>query len=215
MSSKVWFSIATAIVLGACSSSQQASAPPPAPPPAPSATPQTYTVLFATGSSALSSQSMSTIAQAAAAAKSSGGPVSLTGHTDTVGGADYNMTLSQNRAEAVSKALVQNGVPASSIAPSAVGESSLIVPTADQVAEQQNRAVTISVMVARASSGGMDDQTYCKLLSAKYRDYARAGTIQPAAAEAMHQCDIGNAAAAIPVLSQYLTDGKVPLPPRG
>ena len=128
----------------------------------------------------------------------------------------YNMTLSRNRADVVAQALERDGVPSGGLTIWARGEQDLIVQTADQVNEPKNRAVVIAFAVPRTAGGRMmDDQAYCKALSAKYRDYARANIVAPAAANAMHQCDIGETAAAIPVLEKLLNDGQVPLPPRG
>ena len=67
------------------------------------------TVYFATGSSTLSPEAMSSIQQVAANYKTMGNAtVTLTGHTDTVGSPDVNMTLSQRRAAAVRNALVRD-----------------------------------------------------------------------------------------------------------
>jgi len=64
------------------------------------------TVYFATGSSTLSVEAMSSIQQVAASYKTMGNAtVTLTGHTDTVGSPDFNMALSQRRAAAVRNAL--------------------------------------------------------------------------------------------------------------
>jgi hypothetical protein len=57
------------------------------------------------------------------------------------------------------------------------------------------------------------DLKYCKSLSDKYREYARADTVDSEAAAAMAQCDT-NAAAAIPVIEKHLKADKVTLPPR-
>jgi hypothetical protein len=57
------------------------------------------------------------------------------------------------------------------------------------------------------------DTAYCKALSGKYREYAKANVVDAEAAAAMAQCD-KSPAAGIPVLEKRLKDGKVPLPPR-
>lgn len=49
--------------------------------------------------------------------------VSLTGHADPIGDANYNMGLSQRRAEAVAGALAESGVDAEKISVSAMGET--------------------------------------------------------------------------------------------
>lgn len=60
----------------------------------------------------------------------------------------------------------------------------------------------------------MDDSDYCQQLSHLYRIYARSGQIDVAAANAMHDCDSGKAASAIPVLLKVLKDNQVKAPPR-
>jgi outer membrane protein OmpA-like peptidoglycan-associated protein len=91
---------------------------------------------------------MTTIGQAAAAFKSGGNPsITATGHTDTSGSAEYNMGLSQRRANVVRDALMQNGVPAGAIVANGVGEQGLLVQTGDGVREPQNRRVEIAVGV--------------------------------------------------------------------
>jgi outer membrane protein OmpA-like peptidoglycan-associated protein len=55
------------------------------------------------------------------------------------------MQLSQARADAVKKVLVDAGVPAASITTSASGESGPLVPTADQTNESRNRRVVVVI----------------------------------------------------------------------
>lgn len=107
------------------------------------------TVFFALGSAALTADSRATIAQAASDFAAGGSPsVSIVGHTDTTGSADYNMRLSQRRAEAVGQALIDAGVPADAIVAAWRGQDDLAVPTADNVAEPRNRRVELSIAAA-------------------------------------------------------------------
>ena len=69
--------------------------------------------------------------------------IELTGHTDRVGSKEYNMKLSQRRANTVKKQLVRLGLSAAEINTIAKGESEPLVPTADGVREAQNRRVEI------------------------------------------------------------------------
>ncbi len=69
--------------------------------------------------------------------------IEVTGHADRSGSDKYNQRLSQRRAAAVKKALLDMGIPADQIAVQAVGESQPLVPTADGVREAQNRRVQI------------------------------------------------------------------------
>lgn len=206
--------VAAALLLGACSQTpQQAAAPPPPPAMAPRAMPPA-TVYFDTGSSTLSPQAMTSIQQVGANYKATGNAtVALTGHTDTVGAPDLNMTLAQRRADAVRNALVREGVPAAAITTVAQGEASLPVQTADNVDERRNRSVDIAVVGQTMARAGMSDAEYCAALSAKYRDY-RTSQADETAAAAMAQCQAGNTAAGIPVLERTLTMAKIPLPAR-
>ena len=201
--------VAAALLLGACS---QTPPPPPQRAMAPSQMPPA-TVYFATGSSTLSQEAMSSIQQVAANYKTMGNAtVTLTGHTDTVGSPDYNVTLSQRRADAVRNALVREGVPATAITGGGQGEASLPVQTADNVDERRNRSVDITV-VGQMARTGMTDAEYCAALSRTYRDF-RTSQADETAAAAMAQCQAGNTAAGIPVLEQTLTMARIPLPSR-
>jgi len=180
---------------------------------APSPVPST-SVYFATGSSTLSPEAMSSIQQVAANYKTMGNAtVTLTGHTDTVGSPDANVTLSQRRAAAVRNALVREGVPATAITGGGQGEASLPVQTADNVDERRNRSVDITVVGQTMTRTGMTDAEYCAALSRTYRQF-RPSQADETAAAAMHQCEIGNTAAGIPVLERTLTAARIPLPVR-
>jgi hypothetical protein len=207
--------VAAALLLGACS---QTPPPPPAPPAQSAMAPRQMTpatVYFDTGSSTLSPQSMASIRQVSADYKTAGNAtVTLTGHTDTVGSQDLNMALSQRRADAVRNALVRDGVPVASITTGAQGEAGLPVQTADNVNERRNRSVDIAVVVpVPTARAGMSDAEYCAALSRTYRQF-RPSQADETAAAAMHQCEVGNTAAGIPVLEQTLTMSRIPLPSR-
>lgn len=85
-------------------------------------------------------------AAAEEAAKMSGTPLIVSGHTDTVGSDQYNLDLSARRAQAVVDVLGVLGIDSSRINVSATGEEELAVPTADGVREQRNRRVEIRVL---------------------------------------------------------------------
>ena len=65
--------------------------------------------------------------------------------TDAVGAGQYNDKLSQQRAERVRAELVQRGLPEDNITVTGRGKRELLVPTADGVAEPENRRVEINV----------------------------------------------------------------------
>ncbi|HWL68333.1 MAG TPA: OmpA family protein [Geminicoccus sp.] len=103
-----------------------------------------YQVFFALGSAELDSDAMSTVAAAANWYKLGGAPsISVTGHADTTGSPAVNEEVSRRRAQAVADALVGFGVSESAITQNAVGQSDLLVPTGEGVAERQNRRVEI------------------------------------------------------------------------
>ena len=196
---------AAALMLGACDEPPPPAAAPPAPPAPPS-----FMVFFDWDRSNLSSQALNTVQQAANAYKTRGGArITATGHTDTSGSPAYNMALSLRRANTVRDALVKEGVPATAITATGVGEANLLVKTADGVREPQNRRVEIVVVVA---SRGYDQQAYCADLMAAWRKTSTASPAQGPVPEAMAECTKGNYAAGIPVLEKALTDSRVPLP---
>lgn len=69
--------------------------------------------------------------------------IEVNGHTDTSGSARYNQGLSERRAAAVAGELVRLGVPRGEIVTRGYGQTQLLVPTADNVREPQNRRVEI------------------------------------------------------------------------
>ena len=114
------------------------------PPPVVGPTPAQYIVFFDFDRATLTAQALTTIKQAAAAAKSGNKTrIGVTGHTDRAGSDAYNMALSLRRANAVKDALVREGIPATGITVVGRGESQPLVPTADGVREPQNRRVEI------------------------------------------------------------------------
>lgn len=174
-------------------------------------------VFFDTGSSTLSRQSQGVLQQAASAYKP-GTSVAATGYTDTVGTPQFNMILSQRRAEAAKAALVKGGVPTAAITIAGKGEGDQLVKTDDGVAEPQNRRVVITMGVQQASLVGIgvfsDPAPYCKALSDKYRQYKNRD-LQERAAAAIDKCEKGAYAEGIPVLEDYLIRDNIPLPHPG
>src|SRR5690625_3836527 len=112
----------------------QAQAPVPAPAPA---APQTYTVYFDFDRSFIRDDAEPVLRQALEAARANDSSFALTGHTDTVGTAEYNMGLSLRRAESVRDWLSQQGVPASEMSVAGRGFSEPAVPTGQQGREQR------------------------------------------------------------------------------
>ena len=103
-----------------------------------------FLVFFGLNESRLTPEAEDVVAKAAQQFKETGAVrIVSTGHTDTTGSADYNLRLSERRAEAVADELVRLGVPATAITTVGEGQTSLLVPTGDGVNEPQNRRVEI------------------------------------------------------------------------
>ena len=120
--------------------------PPPVQPTQPTAAPKQFIVFFGFNKSNLTSDAQRVVAEAAAAAKSSGSAsILVTGHTDTVGSNRYNDRLSMRRANAVKDELVRQGIGAGQITATGRGETELLVQTGDNVKEPQNRRATIDL----------------------------------------------------------------------
>jgi len=127
--------LAAPFVLAACEAT---------PPPAPAV--RNFIVFFDFDRSTLTPRAMDIVKEAANTAKTGqSARVTCAGHTGTAGSANYNMALSVRRANAVKNALVDIGVPASSISVDAKGETSPRVQTLDDVREPQNRRVDIVI----------------------------------------------------------------------
>ncbi|MFL5334244.1 MAG: OmpA family protein [Geminicoccaceae bacterium] len=105
-----------------------------------------YLVFFDFNKSTLTPAARQVISEAAADFRNSGqSQLQVVGHTDTSGSAAYNQRLSERRAASVQAELVRLGVPESAVVVTGSGQNDLLVPTADQVREPQNRRVEIIV----------------------------------------------------------------------
>jgi outer membrane protein OmpA-like peptidoglycan-associated protein len=71
--------------------------------------------------------------------------VNIDGYTDTLGAPDYNITLSQQRANNVGSYLMNQGVMAQRLIVVGHGETGLKVATGDNVNEPRNRRVEIQL----------------------------------------------------------------------
>jgi outer membrane protein OmpA-like peptidoglycan-associated protein len=71
--------------------------------------------------------------------------IAVEGHTDSVGGDDYNMKLSDNRAGAVRDFLVAQGVPAASVTSQGFGKTMPVADNGTAAGRQQNRRVELVV----------------------------------------------------------------------
>jgi outer membrane protein OmpA-like peptidoglycan-associated protein len=68
------------------------------------------------------------------------------GHTDSSGDADYNMTLSKNRANSVTSYLKQNGISASRLTTNWFGETKPVHDNATAEGRAKNRRVNIVIV---------------------------------------------------------------------
>jgi|TARA_R110000782_G_scaffold72839_1_gene145686 outer membrane protein OmpA-like peptidoglycan-associated protein len=111
----------------------------------PMAMPVPMNVYFGFDKSEIDSKGMSVVDGIAEAyAKYNPAMISLVAYADRAGDAMYNDILAKSRVDAVVSALRAAGVPASKLAISISGEANVPVSTADGVAEQGNRVVTVT-----------------------------------------------------------------------
>jgi outer membrane protein OmpA-like peptidoglycan-associated protein len=110
---------------------------------APVASARTFSVFFDWSKADLTDRARQIIGEAASARGQGVTRIEVNGFTDRSGPADYNMRLSQRRADAVAAELVRRGVPRNEIVTHGFGEENNLVPTADGVREPQNRRVEI------------------------------------------------------------------------
>ena len=103
-----------------------------------------YTVLFDHDRSTIRNNEIATLHRAMREIdKINPTHLTVTGYTDSSGAADYNQTLSHEREQAVSKALLARGIQNSTLEREARGEFDQAVSTEDSVRNQSNRRVVI------------------------------------------------------------------------
>lgn len=117
----------------------------PPPEPEPPALPAPTTILFDLDSDVLSAEAQGVLDAAAAAWPAAEAKwLVISGYADTSGAADYNMALSERRAEAAALYLLTQGFPARNVSIRTFGEDDLATSTPDDTAEDSNRRVVIS-----------------------------------------------------------------------
>jgi len=103
-------------------------------------------VLFETGKYALSQDAQLKLAKLAGIIQAHPGlNLAIEGHTDTTGTADFNMKLSQQRADAVRNFLIAQGLSADTITATGLGEANPVADNATAAGRKQNRRVEIIV----------------------------------------------------------------------
>ena len=105
-----------------------------------------FIVYFGFNRTNLTDRARATLDEVVAAVQGMGATaLSVVGHADTVGSANYNQGLSERRARRVANALVQRGIPAGAMTLAGRGERDLARATADNVREPLNRRVEIGL----------------------------------------------------------------------
>jgi len=120
---------------------KEEAAPPPPPPASP---PVNANVTFPTDSSTVASPNAGLDAVADGTKKDPKKKIKIEGHTDNVGDAGYNKTLSQKRADAVKKYLLDKGTdPAQIVSCIGYGEDKPIADNSTSSGRAQNRRTSV------------------------------------------------------------------------
>jgi outer membrane protein OmpA-like peptidoglycan-associated protein len=103
-------------------------------------------VLFDTGSATLKSGAREKLAKISGILLAHPGLLlQIEGHTDSVGGDEFNQQLSERRADCVRDFLAEQGVPASSITAKGFGKTQPVAPNDTPEGRQRNRRVELVV----------------------------------------------------------------------
>lgn len=82
--------------------------------------------------------------------------IALEGHTDSIGTDDYNLKLSQERADAVRSYMVSQGVPADTVTSTGLGKAGPVASNDSAAGRQQNRRVEMIVSGTPIGIGPLD-----------------------------------------------------------
>ncbi len=116
----------------------------PAPAPADPAMPDQFRIFFDFDSAELNAEGRQVVNQISQAhERYNPATVLVVGHTDSAGSSDYNIMLSQRRAETVYNALAARGIPPNDMRVEAYGEERPDVNRPDGTEEQRNRRVDV------------------------------------------------------------------------
>jgi outer membrane protein OmpA-like peptidoglycan-associated protein len=103
-------------------------------------------VLFDTGKFSLRPEAREKLARVAGIVEGHPGlKLSVEGYTDSVGGDDYNQTLSENRGGSVRDDLIQQGMAADSVTSRGFGKTQPVASNDTADGRQQNRRVEIVI----------------------------------------------------------------------
>jgi outer membrane protein OmpA-like peptidoglycan-associated protein len=108
--------------------------------------PEIFLLYFETGGTKLTAESAALIPKIIeAAGKHPAADISVIGHTDTVGDAEKNEKLANERALQVSKLFDPSKLDVKEVAVTSHGEKNLLIKTADDVSEPRNRRVEVTI----------------------------------------------------------------------
>lgn len=108
--------------------------------------PQHFILYFESGGAKLTAESLALLPEIVDSAnKRASVDMSIIGHSDTVGKAEVNETLSLKRAQAVADLIKSQGLNVEALIVESHGERNLLVPTPDETPEPRNRRVEISI----------------------------------------------------------------------
>jgi outer membrane protein OmpA-like peptidoglycan-associated protein len=120
--------------------------PPPSQPSAPPPPQQSFVILFPFDQSILTRDAIGVLDQVVEQARQGGAvQIQVSGYTDSPGTSDYNLVLSERRAQAVRQYLLERGISENQIVARGFGKENPRVPTPEGVREAQNRRVEITV----------------------------------------------------------------------
>jgi OOP family OmpA-OmpF porin len=103
-------------------------------------------VTFKTGRAEIGDSSYPLIAELARTMGACATPIEIAVHTDSLGDAAVNLKLSQRRADAVRKALVQRGVRPDRLVAAGYGETQPVASNARESGRRENRRVEFRVV---------------------------------------------------------------------
>jgi len=105
-----------------------------------------FTLLFESGTTILTKDSIKDIANIVATSKQRGAiNILIRGHTDSVGSDVINDKLAMDRAERIKAMVIQHGIDPGLISVSSYGKNDPAIPTQDGVAESRNRRVEVII----------------------------------------------------------------------
>ncbi|MCY0991466.1 OmpA family protein [Nannocystis sp. ILAH1] len=83
--------------------------------------------------------------------------IEIQGHTDDVGGRDFNLELSQRRADSVKRYLVEHGIEESRVKTTGFGPDKPIDPAKTSKARAKNRRIEFKVLIDRPEGASSSD----------------------------------------------------------